>query len=1216
MKSLRRKRRGVLFKKSVVYFLTFCLSFNAWLPAVMALQDVDVIGVNPLVGDGVNGLLAPVWGDDTVIETANGAIINWNTFDTSPGQSVTFNQYDVLGGTLDSTSAVLNRIASGSPTQFDGALTANGRVFIVNPAGIVFGGGSTINVTQLIASSLNIADSDFSEGIYEFDADNMDEFLAIDPDYTINGDGSIVNYGQITADDMDALDGFSGVVLLAKKVLNSGTIVTEPGGFVVMAAGDRVLLGEPGSKILVEMDSVTLSDPENPDGLGEVVNDVGAEINAPGGTVVLAAGDIFSIPWHPQLKVNSGTPEEPVYEVADQPVRVESGIGTVTQSGTINADGIDGDGGSVVLTGGDEVVFADGSLTTANGGVSNDGADGGEVIAYASELYGDDAIVDFQADAHIEVRGGAPSDPTTVDVEAATFEGGLAELSGDHLYFDGSVLNNSVDATSLPFDIPDPEDPEETITITPEGGTLHIDPVNLTLANGPIPTEGAAMDTFYEEELEAYSQAGVNTILEADYDITVEHMTDEEITGGSGDIVFRTVYNTGTIVFLPEAEGEPIATVVKTIGGGNIYMLAGGDSSGTGIKTGRLETYEDGGNPGRIRIFTNNGGSIETRSILVDGGNDVEVSIIASGDLTIDGSNDDTNKAGVRTSTNKVPELEDQTGSAYICLVSENGSVNIIGAVDVEAHGKEETVARIHICADGTVNIDPLNGRVRAVAKTSSAGTADAQVRIHAGSDEPGAITVEGDTPIRVQANTSGSSIGPLDFADAETDYEQTSGGSHVSVQIADGWTEECPDCPTPPDLLPPVQPPERPPIAVDDFYTIGRGDTILIIFLDNGVLVDGDDGEGADYDPDSDPIIAILVGGGETAEGGTVTLNEDGSFEYTPPEEKPFDEYGSDEGGDYAVFTDTFTYQAHAEGDQVSNEATVTITAKNYIPVANPDVYYGIRNEPVSPTVDEGIIVGRIPAYGDYDPDGDSISPFLPGGLTEGSTAQGGYVTLNPDGSFMYNPPTDWIGTDSFSYYVGDGYGGISESVQVSINVGVKPLLTTPAPGLAPVEIETSGCPGLVKWAAQELGVNAQTLDIGVSNSLALGQRIQPCDACGALRMAAKVLQDAGGLRVAALRQVINEFAPSDTPPTEEQMATIAEAITNNVEANNQRALAGEYLDALAAYLSVISDELGFTVSESIQVAMNNYVDRLILSGDTAVAAFIAARLTALEGI
>ncbi len=1361
MKSMTRTLRGRYLRKAVVYFLTYCMIVNTWLPAVLATPAGGVFTV----------------GTGTIVEGANTAvtvnqaqsIIQWGApgsggIDTSAAESLAFSQAAGL-----SNSAVLNRIMSGNPTQFDGALNASGmNIFIVNPAGIVFGAGSTVDVAQLVASSLDILDENFLSGHYEFSG---------------WANGAVVNNGAITASQ--------GAALLGQRVLNAGTITTGSGGYVVMAAGDRVLLGEPSSNVIVEMDSVTPSDPTNPDDLGNVTNT--GTISAPAGTIALAAGDMFSTA-----------------------LRVESGVGRVVQNGTIHADNATGDGGSVTLTAGDAVVLGTGSLTTANGGTSNSGANGGEVIAYASELYKDNAVVDFQAGAQIEVKGGSPSDSATVDA-GAKFEGGLAEISGDHLYFNGSV-----NATSQPYVAPDPANPGSTITVTPEGGTLHIDPVNLTLADGAIPAGGAAIDTFYEKQLEAYSQAGVNTILEADYDITVENISDGVIQGGTGDIALRTVYNTGGIEFLPATIGGAINTIVRTVGGGNIYMLAG---SG-GIKTGQLQTYEDGGNPGRIRIFTNNGGDIATGPLLVDGGNDVEVSVVASGNLAINGS--------VVTSTNKVPSKEDQVGTAYVCLVSENGSVNILGAVGVEAHGKQETVARIHICADSTVTVHTGSDRLQATAKTSSAGTADASIRIHAGSNAPGAISIIRDTgdPIRIQAYTSGSTFNQ-DFTGELVDpaYEQTSGGSHVFVQIADAWLEACPDCPTPPDLPPPVEPPQHAPIAVDDNYAIGKGDILLIILDADGVLTN-------DYDPDADTIIALLLGGGATTKGGTVVLQETGGFEYTAPVDKQFDTYGTDENGDYALFIDTFEYNLQDEGGLNSNSATVTITAKNYIPVAQGDsydvlhnvnldlaqpgspagiiagvvptlngdtdydgdsltpyltggattgsttlggtvtlnsdgsfaytppanqvgtdsfTYYAsdgynnsgsvqvtieltnttpvaqadnydvVHNSSLSPAVEQGVIQGVLPAYADSDPDpgdtltavlvdggstllggtvtlntdgsftytppanqvgadsftyyvtdgyansepvqvtvnltntlpvaqpdsytvgfdaslspavgqglivgvvpavngdydsdpGDSLTPFLPGGLTSGSTAQGGTVTLNADGSFTYTPAAGWAGADSFTYYVTDGYGN-SQPVLVSMLVGSAPPppvapFMQPAPGLERVEIVTSGCPALVTWAAAELGTNESRIQIGIANALASGTNIQACDACTALKQAATILQDAEGTHIAALGQVINEFASSTAPPSEEQMTSIANAMAQNVGAANQYATAGEYINALANYVGVLNSQMGFTTDEAIQLVTDKYVGPLGQSQNAGLSAYVAARLAALGAI
>ena len=83
MGNSRRTSKGRYFKKAVVYFLTWCMVVNAWLPAVMALEVGDMTGNN--------GLISPTqWGDHTIIDTGHGAIINASrsilyAFDSHPG---------------------------------------------------------------------------------------------------------------------------------------------------------------------------------------------------------------------------------------------------------------------------------------------------------------------------------------------------------------------------------------------------------------------------------------------------------------------------------------------------------------------------------------------------------------------------------------------------------------------------------------------------------------------------------------------------------------------------------------------------------------------------------------------------------------------------------------------------------------------------------------------------------------------------------------------------------------------------------------------------------------------------------------------------------------------------------------------------------------------------------------------------------------------------
>src|SRR5882724_3365742 len=70
----------------------------------------------------------------TTITAANNTIINYKSFNIGSSEAVRFIQ-------PGADSRVLNRITTSAPTRIDGALTANGQVYIVNPSGVIFGKG-------------------------------------------------------------------------------------------------------------------------------------------------------------------------------------------------------------------------------------------------------------------------------------------------------------------------------------------------------------------------------------------------------------------------------------------------------------------------------------------------------------------------------------------------------------------------------------------------------------------------------------------------------------------------------------------------------------------------------------------------------------------------------------------------------------------------------------------------------------------------------------------------------------------------------------------------------------------------------------------------------------------------------------------------------------------------------------------------------------------
>jgi filamentous hemagglutinin family protein len=140
----------------------------------------------------------------TINQSSQNAIINWSTFNIGKGETTTFNQ-------PNSTSIALNRVIGGQgPSYLDGTLTANGRVFVVNGDGIVFGPHSSINTAGFLATTNDIRNDDFMAGKYKFSIPGLPN-------------ASIVNLGSITA----ASGGFA--TLVAPGVRNAGTITATLG---------------------------------------------------------------------------------------------------------------------------------------------------------------------------------------------------------------------------------------------------------------------------------------------------------------------------------------------------------------------------------------------------------------------------------------------------------------------------------------------------------------------------------------------------------------------------------------------------------------------------------------------------------------------------------------------------------------------------------------------------------------------------------------------------------------------------------------------------------------------------------------------------------------------------------------------------------------------------------------------------------------------------
>ncbi|ABB12973.1 GLUG motif-containing protein [Burkholderia lata] len=228
-------------------------------------------------------------------------ITNWQDFSVGGGERVNFHQ-------PNSQSLALNRVIGTNGSRIDGQISANGRVFLVNPNGVLFGSGAQVNVGGLVASTQNLSDADFLAGNYRFSGSSTQ---------------AVTNDGTITA-----ADGGS-VALLGARVANNGTIQAKLGS-VALAAGNAFTVNFDGSGLLnLQVDGGAVDAQASNGGL----------LKADGGEVLMTA------------------------RAADNLLGA-----VVNNTGTIEARGLSSRGGKITLDGGTVNVGGKLDASTADAG--------------------------------------------------------------------------------------------------------------------------------------------------------------------------------------------------------------------------------------------------------------------------------------------------------------------------------------------------------------------------------------------------------------------------------------------------------------------------------------------------------------------------------------------------------------------------------------------------------------------------------------------------------------------------------------------------------------------------------------------------------------------------------------------------------------------------------------------------------------------------------
>jgi filamentous hemagglutinin family protein len=405
----------------------------------------------------------------TVTNSAN-AILNWKSFSIGANQAVRFEQ-------PGAASQVLNRVVGNDPSRILGSLSSNGKVWLLNPNGVLFGQGARIDVAGLVASTLNLSDADWQAGRYRLTSATP-----------AAGEAAVVNQGEIRSTS-------GGRVLLlagAGGVRNEGLIET-PDGQLVLAAGHSIDLVDSGAPNVVvrvtapqgqALNLGTLSAANGRvDMQAAIVNQQGivradAFATGPGGEVLLRASEAVNIAAASTTSANGASGGH---------VTVDAGSGTALVAGAVGATGNEGRGGNVELLG--RHVGVVGSAR-----VDASGRRGGGQVLVGGGMQGKDATVPNAQAAFVGAEATIAADATengdggrvVVWSDEATRAYGRFSAQGGPLGGNGGWIETSggwLDAR-----------PASIATFAPKGkaGTWLLDPFDINIVDATTAPSNAS----------------------------------------------------------------------------------------------------------------------------------------------------------------------------------------------------------------------------------------------------------------------------------------------------------------------------------------------------------------------------------------------------------------------------------------------------------------------------------------------------------------------------------------------------------------------------------------------------------------------------------------------------------------------------------------------------------------------------------------------------
>ena len=529
-------------------------------------------------------------------QASDKAIVNWQGFSIGAGEQVRIEQ-------PGAGSAILNRVTGASRSEIQGRLDANGKVFLINRNGVVFGETAAVNVGSLVASTLDIDNDDFVADRLRFRA--------------LEGPAAVESAGSISVAERGT------VALMGGRVANNGTIRAQL-GTVAMAAGEEMTLDlagdglsrltvtratldalvANGGAVIADGGQVLLSARALAEVSSRVVNQTGVVrargLSERGGRIVLDGGD-------------SGVTE--VSGVLDASAPQAGGRGGEVQvlghhvavSGAAALDASGAAGGGAVLVGGDyqgrnpAVRNAKAAYVGPRASVKADATvagTGGKVVAWSDEA--------TRAHGSFSARGG----PAGGDGGVVETSGGFLDVSGARVSATapagkaGQWLLDPTDLRIVAGDANDNIDEEAGPVFFPVGSPASIGDIvisnalnqgtSVVVRTGTADVEGEAGDITMERDTEQdpapailYTGGGrVSLTLEAHRDIRIEPGARIEAVGaGSLDV------DLSADTAAAETGGVRILGAIIDTNGGALRIYGQGDAD-NGYASGREDEVD------------------------------------------------------------------------------------------------------------------------------------------------------------------------------------------------------------------------------------------------------------------------------------------------------------------------------------------------------------------------------------------------------------------------------------------------------------------------------------------------------------------------------------------------------------------------------------------------------------------------------------------------